>query len=367
MSSDDLLDVVKSCRASILAEYGLKLNDEGLQRLAASCHLLRITPRDAKTALPALLDTNLDGAGEVASLERNLGSLQAAAVAGPVMVQIMTVRDMTQPLRPCADMLEGEEVWSAANHRNSDKRLLKLTVTDGAVTVAAVELSTLKVFKRIPVPGEKLLLRGADVQAGMVMLTDECVTVMGGAVQSLKNEFLLSRDKIVGAAGAPRFEPFRAGASYNTASPAQTTEPSARVQESGRGGGYRGGGSDRGGHRDDHGRGHGAGRGHHGESGRGHGGGGGGRGHHSDGGGRGRGARQHDDSGHRGRGSSRGGRGGGDRHEERHDRGGRGGAYGGFSHDATPAASAPRPAAPPPPPTRANLTKTTFDTLFPAL
>jgi tudor domain-containing protein 3 len=185
--------------------------------------------------LPALLNTNLQGVGEMCCLERSLGSQQSAAVDGPVLLQIMTVRDMTQPLRPCADMLDSEAPWSAVSHQNSAKRLLRLTVTDGIVTIPAVEMQTLAAFERLPLPGEKLLVKGGTVAAGMLVMTDDSVTVMGGTVSKLRKEVLLSLTK--GAStGAPVFEPFVTGQSY-AKPPAATVPETVRAPTRGAGGG----------------------------------------------------------------------------------------------------------------------------------
>ena len=361
--ADALIESVRSLRDGIATKFGVRLTDEGAQRLAAAVAAKRVHPSSADSVLPALLDTDIDGVGELCKLERNVGSLATGAAEGPFIVQIMTVRDMTQPLRPCADMLDGEEVWSAANHKNSDTRLLRLTVTDGCVTVPAVELSTLQCFKRIPLPGEKLLFKRADVVAGMLMLTDAHVSCLGGNVPNLRSEALMPRGAKTGqgSTGAPRFEPFVPGTRYGRlTAPSDAAAGGHAAASFGAGGGdHRPAGGYRGG--SDGGRGSHRGRGGGGGSDRGGGHGGGGRGQHG-GGGRGRG-----DHGHRGgRHDHDGGRGGGHR-----GGGGRGhGGDRGRDHHAPHEASGARGgfAAPqPPPPARKNMTLESFNALFPSL
>lgn len=349
-------DFVKDHVPRLAQLHGMKLNAEGIRRVAAVIAASRTTPSTVDALYKMLVNVNLDGACESGRLERNVGSLQAATINGPVLTQIMTVRDLTQPLRPCADMLDGEEVWSAANHKNSDRRLLKLVLTDGAVTVPAVELATSKRITKIPMPGEKVVLRNAEVKHGMVIITDSSVELVGGRVEQLVNEFLMpARLAGAGYSGAPKFQPFVPGAAIAAARGPRhdasrhqdpQTQPHGHHRDEGRHGdrgGYGnarggGGGHDRGG------RGGGGGRG--GDR-------GGGRGSHDRGGRHERGGRGHDRGG---RGHERGGRGG----RGGHDRGRGSGQH--HDHYAGPPAAA-APAAPAP----TRLTKKQLDDLFPTL
>lgn len=232
----------------------------------------------------------------------------AAVLPSAVVLQINNSRDATQPLRPCADVTDEEAMMNAALQRNSDKRLLRLLLTDGNVEIPALELSTLRVFRGIPVPGEKLLIhKDAEVRNGCIILSEDNVTLLGGEVYQLKQDFLAHRRRLEtgyqtsnGLDGAPRFEPLQLGqhyrgnqgfgalqnaADYQGDAPPQCANNSAGR---GRGGGYnnnsnrncRGGGG-RGGRG---GRGGGRGRGGFGDGGR-----GGGDRAYGNGGGRGRG------------------------------------------------------------------------------
>lgn len=165
-----------------------------------------------------------DIVGTQGLLPRNAGSTPLGQLECSVMCQIQTARDATQPLRPCADMDEDEAalVGAAAQQSNaSQRRLLRLTVTDGVTEVPAVELKTLRAFRGIPVPGEKVLLKmGTEIRNGMLILTDELVVPLGGSEPRLKEEFLLRRQRAMllaagggqpkGMEGAPKFEPLEA-------------------------------------------------------------------------------------------------------------------------------------------------------------
>lgn len=263
----------------------------------------------------------------------------SATLPSAVVLQINNSRDATQPLRPCADVTDEEAILNAAMQRNSDKRLLRLLLTDGNSEIPALELSTLRVFRGIPIPGEKVLIhKDAEVRNGCIILSEDNITLLGGEVYQLKQDFLAHRRRLEagyttsnGLDGAPRFEPLQVGQHYranqgygaapNTSERQGSAPPQWNSHNSGtnqgqgrgRGGNYNnnynnphGGRGGRGGGR---GRGEGRGRGggdFHGES-RGRGGGGGhdggyrGRGR---GGGRGYGDRGGSGGGYRGRGGS---------------------------------------------------------------
>ncbi|KPA84153.1 hypothetical protein ABB37_02229 [Leptomonas pyrrhocoris] len=298
----------------VRSEFSLSLSADYAERC------LQATPNLTSSELyQKALKENLRDICGASVLPYGVAAQVAATLPNAVVLQINNSRDATQPLRPCADITDEEAILNAAMQRNSDKRLLRLLLTDGNVEIPALELSTLRAFRGIPVPGEKLLVhKDAEVRNGCIILTEDNITLLGGEVQQLKQDFLAHRRRLEagyqtsnGLDGAPRFEPLQVGQHYrgiqgpgglpNAAerqggAPPQWSTNAVR----GRGGGfnnnysYRGSGGGRGG---------GHGRGNGGERGRGGGGGyrgGGGRGHGGDDGrGRGRGG-----GGYRGRGSS---------------------------------------------------------------
>ena len=250
-------------------------------------------------------------------------------------------------------MADGEEVWSAASHKHSDKRLLKLVLTDGAVTLPAVELSTLKSLSRIPLPGEKVMVKNGEVQFGMLIMTDACVSFLGGVVHSLRSEALMTgRDLkgVLGGGGAPKFEAFIPDDSRRPSRPT-AADPHSHHQQHYQHvaqprGGYGAPSHHHGGH-DDH------------PSSRGGAHGGSSRGGDRAGGRGGRGTSNRDDGsrGARGRGEHGGGRGrgGSDHHHHQH----------GESAPAVQHAAARAPAAAPP--CNAALSRAAYDAQFPSL
>lgn len=220
--------------SQLLAQYHIRVDPAALHKAlgcAPSPHTsAQQTVVSLRDALQHVLHCNLpDVAVAPGLLPRNAGSLPSAVLESSALVQIQTARDATQPLRPCADMEDAEALLSgAANQKSTNHRLLRLTVSDGFTEVPAVELKTLRAFRQIPTPGEKLLLKaGTEIKNGMVILTDKDVEFLGGSEQHLKDEFLMRRHRLQmgtnavhGLEGAPRFTPLEAA---GVVRPATTT------------------------------------------------------------------------------------------------------------------------------------------------
>ncbi|KEG11193.1 hypothetical protein DQ04_02871030, partial [Trypanosoma grayi] len=162
-------------------------------------------------------------------------------------LQVQSSRDATQPLRPCADASAEEAALGAALQKDTNTRLLRLVLSDGHTEIPAIELSTLHVFRTIPIPGEKLLIKEkAEVRNGAIIMTETCVLPLGGEVQQLKREFLARKNRAdvpyqtsAGLEAAPRFQPLRLG---NTAASSLSFKP-VMCADRGRGGEGVGGGS----------------------------------------------------------------------------------------------------------------------------
>lgn len=206
--------------------------------------------------LQKVLHSDMTSVADHALLPRDIGSQPSSAIKVNTMVQIQTLRDITQPLRPCADMDDEEALAiGAANQRNSSKRLLKLTVTDGHFEVPIVELKTLfDVFPKMPFPGEKILLRpGAEVRNGMIIAEQGKMTLLGGSVEQLKEEFLMLRNKLQGGLavakgmqGVPCFKPFVPHTQYTVSQSTTDSSTMHNASEAGfrganRGSSHRGG------------------------------------------------------------------------------------------------------------------------------
>uniref|UniRef100_A0A803MQ65 RecQ mediated genome instability protein 1 OB-fold domain-containing protein n=1 Tax=Chenopodium quinoa TaxID=63459 RepID=A0A803MQ65_CHEQI len=76
---------------------------------------------------------------------------------------------------------------------SSDRRLLKLILTDGQSEVTAVEYSPIPALSENTVPGTKVRLeKKVVVHYGIVCLTPDVITVLGGVVESLYEEWQMN-------------------------------------------------------------------------------------------------------------------------------------------------------------------------------
>uniref|UniRef100_A0A0G4HN00 RecQ-mediated genome instability protein 1 n=1 Tax=Chromera velia CCMP2878 TaxID=1169474 RepID=A0A0G4HN00_9ALVE len=156
-------------------------------------------------------------------------------LTGPFFLQVQKIVDITKPTKFQEDESEG--------HR----RLLLLNLTDGTTKVQAVEYATLSNLSPTTPPGTKILVAGGgrgkstvETRNGILLLSDACVSVLGGhvevlveswkatnEVQQMRTAVRAGRGGAGGAAGAaaaggggggesaagpPRFKPFPVGA-----------------------------------------------------------------------------------------------------------------------------------------------------------
>lgn len=179
----------------------------------------------AKDIYKKILYDNLNEVVETSSLPFGIASQTASTIPTDILLQISTSRDATQPLRPSADATAEEITLYGSGQKNSPNRLLKLLLTDGINSIGAFELATLRVFRSIPIPGEKVLIKaGAEVKNGNIILSDDHVLLLGGEVHELKKAFLDHHQRVVSTArsgyqtstgieGAPKFQPLSLGLS----------------------------------------------------------------------------------------------------------------------------------------------------------
>lgn len=148
----------------------------------------------AALSLRALLDHDLNAFGRGFAA---LGALSSASgnstvLTGPYFVQIDAMEDAAAPKRRVVtseDNVDGDDVDKG--HR----RCLKLRLSDGAHKFDAMEFASLAAtidFDRTP-PGSKLVLRNVKVMRGWMLLTPECVQVLGGTVEAMVKVFQFNR------------------------------------------------------------------------------------------------------------------------------------------------------------------------------
>ncbi|PRQ46506.1 putative RecQ mediated genome instability protein [Rosa chinensis] len=138
--------------------------------------------------------------------------------------------------------------------RNSSRRLLKLGLSDGHGEVAAIEYLHIPSFSDDVVPGTKVRLENkAIIRNGIVCLTPKVLTVLGGVVQSLYEEWQMNKkysgfsrstlrlSKESDGNGPPPFEKLQVGApktqfprqdkSYQSDVNTKSSDPTIRSSE----------------------------------------------------------------------------------------------------------------------------------------
>lgn len=126
---------------------------------------------------------------------------------------------------------------------SNNRRLLRLKLTDGHSDITAIEYSHIPSIPDDIVPGTKVRLENkATVHSGIVCLNAKMITVLGGAVSSLYEEWQMNKKysgfsrstlKVAhedGAAGPPPFEKLQIGALHKH--PSQHKRYSEKAQSS---------------------------------------------------------------------------------------------------------------------------------------
>ncbi|KAI6681783.1 hypothetical protein NL676_035664 [Syzygium grande] len=138
-------------------------------------------PSDAAALADAvesdLLNTDLRIIGS-----RTLPDRKASHLHGPMVLQISAVRDIAR------SSIEEASKSSGGN------RMLRLTLTDGHSEMTAVEYSHIPALPDDVVPGTKVRLeKKVAVYSGILCLTPTTLTILGGVVQSLFDEWQMNR------------------------------------------------------------------------------------------------------------------------------------------------------------------------------
>ncbi|GMH30715.1 hypothetical protein Nepgr_032558 [Nepenthes gracilis] len=170
-----------------------------------------------------------DDAGSVDAVESELCNMDLKSFGGkglpdpsilrnsshlhpPKVLQISFVKDVSR------------SSFSDDSRSSSNRRLLKMILTDGHTEINAIEYSYISSFPDDVVPGTKVRLeKKAMVHSGIVCLSPDVVTVLGGVVKHLYEEwqmnqkysgFSRSSSRLVqegGATGPPPFERLQIG------------------------------------------------------------------------------------------------------------------------------------------------------------
>ncbi|XP_050299778.1 tudor domain-containing protein 3-like [Anthonomus grandis grandis] len=133
------------------------------------------TVKDPKTALKKALDSDLKTIGK-STLPNQLSKSQI----GKVVLQIQKIRNTSAP--------KSREESQAA------PRMLKLTLTDGESYVQAIESTHISSISREKTaPGTKVLINGAPVVSGYLLISPNNCTVLGGQVAHMYEKWLLAK------------------------------------------------------------------------------------------------------------------------------------------------------------------------------
>ncbi|CAK9154429.1 unnamed protein product [Ilex paraguariensis] len=108
---------------------------------------------------------------------------KASHLQAPKVLQIASVRDISRSIA-------AESLGNSNNHR----RLLRLKLTDGHSEITAIEYSPIPSIPDNVVPGTKVLLKNkAMIRSGIVCLDAKVITILGGVVQSLYEEWQMNQ------------------------------------------------------------------------------------------------------------------------------------------------------------------------------
>ncbi|XP_031491199.1 recQ-mediated genome instability protein 1 isoform X2 [Nymphaea colorata] len=116
-------------------------------------------------------DFNLAGAGV---LPPNIHTMHAVEIGGPFILQVDEIVNVGSPLR---------DRYKEAPASN--KRCLKLSMTDGIQHVFGIEYRPIKDLKVLAPAGLKVAVQNVHVRRGLLMLVAEVLEVLGGSVEYL--------------------------------------------------------------------------------------------------------------------------------------------------------------------------------------
>uniref|UniRef100_A0A2M4AA52 Tudor domain-containing protein 3 n=1 Tax=Anopheles triannulatus TaxID=58253 RepID=A0A2M4AA52_9DIPT len=166
-----------------LQEQGWYITEPGLAKLLETGGEKNgpLTNPDVKQVVKIALNTDLKefGGGALASLATR--GTKVECFDGSGVVQLVKLRNLGAPK-------VNEESKVAP-------RLLKLTITDGQTQYVALEHEHIPALSLNTPPGTKLLLKNGPIRiaAGVLMLSDKNITVLGGHVTALVEKWELSR------------------------------------------------------------------------------------------------------------------------------------------------------------------------------
>ncbi|EKX38136.1 hypothetical protein GUITHDRAFT_115689 [Guillardia theta CCMP2712] len=125
-----------------------------------------------------LYDSDLKRFGS-GSLPEAVNRMDGESVKGPIVVQLTKCVNVSEP--------------SHSQHAASRNTLLLYSFTDGKRECVALQMEPIKGLGLETPPGTKLKIHNVNVKSGVLLLGSGCCTVLGGVVQSLKEEWETSK------------------------------------------------------------------------------------------------------------------------------------------------------------------------------
>ncbi|KAE8666899.1 transmembrane protein 19-like [Hibiscus syriacus] len=148
-----------------------------------------------------LINTDLRSFGGISLPESNIR--KSSYILGPRVLQISSVRDISK------------SSIAEFSGNSSGSRLLRLGLTDGHSEITAIEFTHVPAIADDVVPGTKIRLENkVMIKGGILCLNPKVITVLGGVVQSLYDEWKMNKkysgvsrlSKESGTCGPPPFE-----------------------------------------------------------------------------------------------------------------------------------------------------------------
>lgn len=97
-----------------------------------------------------------------------------------IVLQIQKIRNISAP--------------KAKEESQAAPRMLKLTLTDGESYVQAIEVIPINTIGRDKTaPGTKVLINGASIVSGFLMISPQNFSVLGGQVEHLYDKWVLAK------------------------------------------------------------------------------------------------------------------------------------------------------------------------------
>ncbi|CAG9090917.1 unnamed protein product [Plutella xylostella] len=171
-----------------LRELGWHLTQEGIENVSENGLI-----QDVKVLSKKALDYDLRDIGDAAFPEDFIKD--ALKLENPIIVQIQKIRNVSAP--------------KANEESTSAPRMLRLTLNDGKTSCTGLEISPISSISINTPPGTKVLLNneGLEVVHGVIWLTPNVITVLGGKVVHMIEKWELNRSLAKHTRGGVGAEP----------------------------------------------------------------------------------------------------------------------------------------------------------------